>query len=103
MSLKSWIFIGSIGLVFLFLPSLGLKLWDLLLYAPWGVKSWLFYLGLAGLGFFWVRLRKRKQTEEGGTEVVDMETPLMIAKRRLAKGEINLAEYRELKEELEVS
>ncbi len=103
MSLKSWIFIGSIGLVFLFLPSLGLKLWDLLLYAPWGVKSWLFYLGLAGGAFLWMRLRKRQQTAESELDVVAQEDPLMIAKRRLARGEIDLAEYRELKEELEVS
>jgi len=103
MSLKTWITVGSIALIFLFLPSLGLKLWDFLIYAPWGVKSWLFYLGLAGIALFWVRLRKRKQASAANLEIADQEEPIIIAKRRLAMGEINLTEYRELKQELELS
>ncbi|HEX3043557.1 MAG TPA: hypothetical protein VHY08_02285 [Bacillota bacterium] len=54
---KSLIWVASLGVIFLFLPSLALKIWDFLVKAPWPYKSWLVYL-LISIGLIkWVRWR----------------------------------------------
>jgi hypothetical protein len=102
MNLKIISRVGSLVVVFFFLPSLMLKIWQFLVYAPWPAKSWLVYLAL-GLGLIWIiRRRLKKQSRQktaGGSEV----NFLAIAKERLVKGEISVAEFKEIRQELNES
>jgi uncharacterized membrane protein len=96
----SWV--GSFTMVFLFLPSLAIKIWDYLMGAPWKAKSWIFYMMMGLLVVFWVRWRwhrhKRLATKLEKKEEVSL---LFLAKERLVKGEISLEEFREIRQELD--
>ncbi len=101
MSLRGFIWVGSISVIFLFLPSLAGKIWDFFVYAPWQAKSWIIYLlvALILIRIAVARLKRRalrKVTEPLATSAAS----LNIAKERLARGEINLEEFRAIKEEL---
>lgn len=100
MRLKVIVWVGSFAIVFLFLPSLAIKIWDFLVYAPWQAKSWLFYILSALVIIFYVRWRWRKR---GVAKSIVHETDSLIffAKERLVKGEISLEEFREIRRELD--
>jgi hypothetical protein len=99
--LKAITWIGSFAVIFLFLPSLALKIWDFLVTAPWQYKSWLVYLVVAVFIIMIARSRFRKKknapTGQGGYDSL-----LLTAKQRLAKGEISLEEFREIRQELKL-
>ncbi len=85
--------------VFFFLPSLAVKLWNWLVYAPWHRKSWLVYLLIGLLVIAWVRHRAGNWKLR--LQPVDQTNqPLQIAKQRLAAGELSLEEFRRIKQEL---
>lgn len=103
MVLKKVTWIGSLALLFFFLPSLAYKIWNFIVFAPWQVKSWLFYLILAivMINLIRWRLRRKNSHPETGRIPPDEEMkPMLIAKERYAKGEINLEEFRAIKQEL---
>jgi uncharacterized membrane protein len=104
MDMKKLTWIGSLALVFFFLPSLAFKIWNFMVFAPWQVKRWLFYLIIAivMITFIRWRLRRKKNLPEmGGAQLQNEEVkPMLIAKERLAKGEISLEEFREIRQEL---
>ena len=92
--------VGSFAVIFLFLPSLAVKIWNYLAGAPWQAKSWLFYIILALTVIFVVRWRWHKRTslKSNGHEEGSL---LFLAKERLVKGEISLEEFKAIKQELE--
>lgn len=99
MNLKAISRVGSLAVIFFFLPSLFIKLWNFLVDAPWAVKRWLVYL-VMGLGLILAaryRLKKHLRQKTMGNSEANL---LQIAKGRLAKGEISIAEYREIRQEL---
>src|SRR5689334_2485397 len=104
MVLKKIVWVGSIALFFFFVPSLALKIWDFIVFAPWQVKSWLFYLIIAVVMINFIRWRLRHKNIPSVTEPESTwhegEKPLLIAKERLAKGEISLEEFREIRRKL---
>lgn len=103
MILKKFIWIGGLALIFFFLPSLAYKIWNFIIFAPWAVKSWLFYLILAVFMIKLIRwrLRLKKTRLDAVRAYDDHEKPLLIiAQERLVKGEITLEEYREIRQEL---
>lgn len=99
MNLKIVSRVGSLIVVFFFLPSLMIKIWRFLVDAPWTAKSWLFYLAL-GVGLIlmaryrWKKQLRRKTTGSGELNLLE------IAKERLVKGEISLTEFKEIRQEL---
>lgn len=97
---KAIICVGSFATIFLFLPSLAMKIWDFLLKAPWAAKSWLFYIFLTLLIFFGVRWRLRRRANDLSRPKEEVSL-LFIAKERLVKGEISLEEFREIRRELD--
>jgi uncharacterized membrane protein len=100
MNLKVFSRVGSLAVIFFFLPSLLIKIWDFFVYAPWQAKSWLVYL-IVGVGLiFLVRYRWKKQArlKTAGTPEISL---LQTAKERLVKGEISLTEYKEIRQELD--
>jgi uncharacterized membrane protein len=92
--------VGSFTVIFLFLPSLAIKIWDYLVEAPWQAKSWLFYIMLALMVVFFVRWRwhKRSTVKSNGHQEGSL---LFLAKERLVKGEISLEEFQAIKRELD--
>lgn len=99
MNLKIISRVGSLMVIFFFLPSIVIKIWGFLAYAPWAAKSWLVYLAL-GLGLIWMvrrRLKKQLRPRTTGGGAVNL---LEIAKERLVKGEISVAEFKEIRQEL---
>ena len=97
---KVTVWVGSFATIFLFLPSLAIKIWDFLVKAPWPSKSWLFYILLSiiiFLGVRWRLLNRSKYLTRPKEEV----SLLFIAKERLVKGEISLEEFRQVKRELD--
>lgn len=102
MNLKGISRVGSLMVVFFFLPSLLIKIWQFVAYAPWASKSWLVYLAL-GLGLIFIaRQRFRKRLRPGAAQKGDPSL-LQIAKERLVKGEISVAEFKEIRRELNES
>ena len=97
---KVIVWVGSFAIIFLFLPSLAIKIWDFFVNAPWSSKSWLFYVLLSLILFVGVRwrLHKRLTTLSHSKEEISL---LFIAKERLVKGEISLEEFREIRRELD--
>ncbi|MCL6590451.1 MAG: hypothetical protein K6U80_10900 [Firmicutes bacterium] len=102
MKRKSLIWPVVLGALFLFLPSLAVKIWDFLVKAPWPYKSWLVYLLISIALIKWVRWRwkHRKLKYEAPTSPPAPPDLLYLAKERLVKGEISLQEFREIKQEL---
>ncbi|TCL75263.1 hypothetical protein EDC14_1003195 [Hydrogenispora ethanolica] len=101
MSLKSFVWVGSISVIFLFLPSLAGKVWEFFAYAPWSVKGWLIYLLMALVMIRIARARWKRRTLRKQQELADAPVSLLnIAKERLARGEINIDEFKAIKEEL---
>ena len=100
MKWKAIAWVGSFATIFLFLPSLALKIWDYIIYAPWQSKSWLFYIFIALALIFAVRWRihRRSIHQLPPKEEASL---LFIAKERLVKGEITLEEFREIRRELD--
>lgn len=97
---KVVVWVGSFAIIFLFLPSLAIKIWDFLINASWSSKSWLFYVSLSLVLFFGIRwrLHKRWTALSRPKEEISL---LFIAKERLVKGEISLEEFREIRRELD--
>ncbi len=97
---KVIVWVGSFAIIFLFLPSLAIKIGDFLVNAPWSSKSWLFYFLLSLILFVGVRwrLHKRLTSLSPSKEEISL---LFIAKERLVKGEISLEEFREIRRELD--
>lgn len=98
--LRGLTWIGSISVIFLFLPSLAIKIWEYLVTAPWPNKRWLFYFLGAIVIFIIARMRWRKRSREKATNLQMNEEPIFLAKQRLAKGEIGIEEFRAIKDEL---
>ena len=99
MGLKGLTRIASIMVIFFFLPSIAIKIWEYVIYAPWPAKSWLVYLALGIILIYLARKRWRKrlllQQDKG-----DDSSLMYIAKERLVKGEISITEFQEIKQEL---
>lgn len=85
--------------IFFFLPSLAVKLWNWLIYAPWYRKGWLVYLFIGLLLIAWVR-RRVGNWKMQSQPVERPDHPLYIAKQRLAAGELTVEEFRRIKQEL---
>ncbi|HBF39527.1 MAG TPA: hypothetical protein DDW50_19685 [Firmicutes bacterium] len=100
MKWKVIVWVGSFAIIFLFLPSLAMKIGDYIVNAPWQDKSWLFYILIALALILGVRrrLHKRAANQSPPKEEVSL---LFIAKERLVKGEISLEEFREIRRELD--
>lgn len=105
MNLKVITRVGSLMVVFFFLPSIGIKIWQYLTEAPWPAKSWLVYLAL-GLSvilivrYRWQRRVRQKAAQTEEPDFLKELKLLLIAKERLVKGEITLAEFKEIRQEL---
>ncbi len=93
--------VASIATIFLFLPSLAIKLWGFLTGAPWSQKSWLFYLlsGLVIVQLVRARRRFRKKLSDQNSP----DSLIFLAKQRLVKGELSIEEFRQIREELKQS
>jgi membrane protein implicated in regulation of membrane protease activity len=98
MKLKVIIWVGSIALIFLFLPSLAIKIWDFLISAPWQAKRWIFYIIIGLSIFLFVKWRWRRRVKNMKKDEVSL---LFLAKQRLVKGEISMEEFREIRRELD--
>lgn len=98
MRFKGIIWVGGFSTVFLLLPSMAIKLWEAFKLMPWQYKSWLFYFITALVLVLVARhnLKRRKAINKPETD----DNLLLLAKKRLAQGEITLEEYRQIKEEL---
>ena len=97
MNLRSLVWVSSISIAFLFLPSLALKI----LNAPWEFKRWLVYAVLALVIVHIAKKRWRNKFDSAKNKPLEPEvSPLLLAKQRLAKGEIGLEEFREIRQEL---
>jgi uncharacterized membrane protein len=99
MSLKIISRVGSLMVVFFFLPSLIIKIWQFVVYAPWPAKSWLVYLALGAGLIMIVRYRLKRRVQRRTTGGGDLNL-LQIARERLVKGEISVAEFKEIRQEL---
>ncbi len=99
MKLKTVVGVGSMAVIFLFLPSLAIKAWEFLVAAPWPVKRWLVYflVGVILVRIAMARYRRKKQLRLEQPAATSL---LEIAKERLVRGEISLDEFRAIKEEL---
>ncbi len=100
MQLKKIAWVFGVSVLFFFLPSLAGKIWSYLSQLPWGVKSVLIYFLLALGMVFWVRKRKHRAANPPQAPARPEVSLLQIVKERLAKGEIGIEEYRQLKKEL---
>jgi len=98
MKYKGLVWVGSLASVFLFLPSLAIKLWEFLTGAPWRQKSWFVYPLLAVALFQTIRLRSRVRKSRSNLDCQD--SLIFLAKQRLVKGELSLEEFRQIREEL---
>lgn len=91
------VFVGSFASIFFFLPSLAIKGWELLVFAPWPAKRWLIYPVVGWLIYWGVRRRWRRVNQGMGG---DDRSLLYLAKQRLVSGEISLEEFRAIRQEL---
>lgn len=98
MNLKMITRVGSLMVIFFFLPSLLMKIWQALVKAPWPVKSWLVYLALGAGLVLLARRRLRKGLQKKNAETKS--DLIQIAKERLVKGEISVTEFKEIRQEL---
>lgn len=96
MQWKQIFWVGSLATVFFFLPSLALKLWETLVFIPWQYQRWFVYPAVGWLILVARRRWRRNADSTGRGE----ETLLDILKVRLAKGEVTLEEFRQIREEL---
>jgi hypothetical protein len=96
---KKLIGVGSFAIIFFFLPSLAVKVWEGVLYMPWQLKRWGVYPALALLGWWSVRRRLRRAGRSGAGDTGSL---LFLAKQRLVKGEISLEEFRAIRQELNI-
>jgi Predicted membrane protein len=101
MKLKVGVWVASISVIFLFLPSLAIKIWNYFMEAPWQAKRWIFYLLSAFALFSIIRWRWRRRRNDSMLKKKDDISLLFLAKERLVKGEISLEEFREIKRELD--
>ena len=99
MKRKVAVWVGSFAVIFLFLPSLAVKIGLFFVEAPWHAKSWFFYLLTGLLLIFFLRWRRKKNVSL--REKNEQFSLLFLAKERLAKGEISLEEFREIRRELD--
>lgn len=98
MKYKGLVWVSSLATIFLFLPSLAIKLWQYMNDAPWSQKSWILYLLLGYLIIQAVRARYRFRKK-----ALDLNSPeslVFLAKQRLVKGELSIEEFRQIREEL---
>ncbi len=98
MKYKGLIWVSSFATIFLFLPSLAIKLWDFFTQAPWAQKSWILYLFSGFVIIQTVRARRRFRRK-----MADLDSPeslIFLAKQRLVKGELSIEEFRQIREEL---
>lgn len=98
MKYKGLIWVSSFATIFLFLPSLAMKLWEFLTRAPWSQKSWFFYL-LSGVVIIKVIIARRRFRKK----MSDLDSPeslILLAKQRLVKGELSIEEFRQIREEI---
>jgi hypothetical protein len=92
--------VSSFAVVFLFLPSLAVKMWAYVTDAPWPSKRWVFYIVIGLALFFGVRWRRRRRISNQEKKKDELSL-LFLAKERLVKGEISLEEFREIRRELD--
>lgn len=98
MKYKGLIWVSSFATIFLFLPSLAMKLWEFLTRAPWSQKSWVFYF-LSGLVIIQV-IRARRRFRKKLSDLDSPESLILLAKQRLVRGELSIEEFRQIREEL---
>lgn len=98
MKYKELVWISSLATIFFFLPSLAMKLWELLIQAPWWQKSWVVYLILGLVIVYVVRARHRFRKKMANLD--SPESLIFLAKQRLVKGELSIEEFRQIREEL---
>lgn len=98
MKFKGIIWVSGFSIIFFFLPSLALKIFDYLRFLPWRYQMWLVYFFLATIIFGFARRNFRHRKNEKNLESKD--NLLFIAKRRLAEGDISLEEFRQIKQEI---
>jgi hypothetical protein len=101
MKYKGLVWVGSLASIFLFLPSLAIKLWEFISEAPWRQKSWFVYLLLFIILFQTVRVRRR--IRKSGTHMNSHDSLIFLAKKRLVEGELSIEEFRQIREELKRS
>lgn len=101
MKYKGFVWVTSIASIFLFLPSLAIKLWEFISGAPWSQKSWLVYPLMIIILFQVIRIRYRYRKRRSGFDSSD--SLIFLAKQRLAKGELSIEEFRQIREELKGS
>lgn len=101
MRYKGLVWVTSIASIFLFLPSLAIKLWEFISGAPWSQKSWLVYPLIVIILFQIIRIRHRHRKSRSGFDSND--SLIFLAKQRLAKGELSIEEFRQIREELKGS
>lgn len=101
MKYKGLVWVSSLATIFLFLPSLAIKLWEFLIGAPWSQKSWVVYSLLGVVVIQIVRARRRFRKELSVLHSPD--TLVFLAKQRLVKGELSIEEFRQIREELRQS
>jgi uncharacterized membrane protein len=95
---KEVVWVTSLALVCFFLPSLAVKIWEMLIYISWRSPQWMVY-PLIALGVYAVaRWRRRRTADRIGAGPDEL---LALAKQRLVKGEIGLEEFRQIRQELE--
>lgn len=98
MKYKGLVWVSGLATIFLFLPSLAIKLWEYLIHAPWAHKSWFFYLFS---GFLIIQaVRARRRFRKKALESDSPESLIFLAKQRLVKGELSIEEFRQIREEL---
>ncbi len=98
MKYRGLVWVSSLASIFLFLPSLAIKLWELLTGAPWRQKSWVVYPLIAIALFQAIRIRRRFRKSKSNLDCQD--SLVYLAKQRLVKGELSLEEFRQIREEL---
>lgn len=101
MNYKGLVWVSSLASIFLFLPSLAIKLWEFITGAPWHQKRWLVYSLLAILFIQIIKIRLRFRKNRSGLDSHD--SLVFLAKQRLAKGELSIEEFRQIREELKQS
>jgi uncharacterized membrane protein len=95
---KGLVWVSSLASIFLFLPSLAIKLWEFITGASWHQKRWLVYSLVVMLLIQIIKIRLRFRKRTSGLDSHD--SLVFLAKQRLVKGELSIEEFRQIREEL---